>query len=251
MRNILKQFGFDENNCIIKPFGSGLINSTWQVEAGNEKYILQRINDNIFKVPEDIDFNIGMIGDYLKERFPGYLFTTPCNTTDGKGLVKTGEGYFRMFPFIEGSHTINVVENTAQAYEAAKQFGRFTKLLSGFDASRLKITLPDFHNLTLRYHQFENALQTGNKERIGQSSELISFTKQHKNIVDEFESCKIKLKIRCTHHDTKISNVLFDENDKGLCVIDLDTVMPGYFISDVGDMIRTYLSAVSEEEKDL
>ncbi|MEP7255518.1 MAG: phosphotransferase [Ferruginibacter sp.] len=250
MRNILLQFGFYEKDCIVTSFGSGLINSTWQVESKNEKYILQRINNNIFKKPEDIAFNIGMIGDYLKNHFPAYLFVTPLKTIDGNVLVETEEGYFRMFPFVEDSHTINVVESPAQAYEAAKQFGRFSKLLSGFEASELKITLPDFHNLTLRYQQFEDAMQNGDKERIKQSQDLIYFIRQQKNITDEFEFCKKELKIRCTHHDTKISNVLFDSADKGLCVIDLDTLMPGYFISDLGDMMRTYLCPVSEEEKD-
>jgi Ser/Thr protein kinase RdoA (MazF antagonist) len=250
MRNILLQFGLVEKDCIIHPFGSGLINKTWQVKSENKKYILQRINNNIFKNPEDIAFNIRMIADYLKEHFPTYLFVNPCPAMDGNDLVKTDEGYFRMFPFVHGSHTIDVVEKPQQAYEAAKQFGRFSKLLSGFDASKLKITLPGFHNLTLRYQQFENALQHGNADRINQSSDLIEFIKKNKSIVDEFELCKTKLKIRCTHHDTKISNVLFDNDDKGICVIDLDTVMPSYFISDVGDMMRTYLSPVSEEEKD-
>ncbi len=250
MKEILSLFGLQENNCIILPFGNGLINSTWQVENKNKKYILQRINNNIFKNPEDIAFNIRMIADYLKEHFPSYLFVNPSSAIDGKDLIKTSEGYFRLFPFIEGSHTIDVVEKPGQAYEAANQFGRFTKLLSGLDAMQLKITLPDFHNLTLRYQQFESALETGNKERIQQSQDLIAFIMQQKNIVDEFEFCKTKLKIRCTHHDTKISNVLFDKAGKGLCVIDLDTVMPGYFISDVGDMMRTYLCPVSEEEKD-
>jgi Ser/Thr protein kinase RdoA (MazF antagonist) len=155
-----------------------------------------------------------------------------------------------MFPFITNSHTIDMVEKPQQAYEAAKQFGRFTKFLSGFDASVLKITLPDFHNLTLRYQQFEMALETGNPERIKQSTGLIPAIKQNKRIVDEYNSCKEKFTIRVTHHDTKISNVLFDVKEHGLCVIDLDTVMPGYFISDVGDMMRTYLCPVSEEEKD-
>lgn len=250
MKNILLQFGFDENSCMVKPFGSGLINSTWLVETKIEKYILQRINTDIFKDPGNIAFNIRLIGDYLKEYFPEYLFTTPRNTADGNALFKTNENYFRIFPFIENSHTIDVVEKPEQAYEAAKQFGRFTKLLSGFDAGSLKITLPDFHNLTLRYQQFEDALQNGDADRIKESESLIGFVKQHKQIVEEFELAKPKLRIRCTHHDTKISNVLFDENNKGLCVIDLDTVMPGYFISDVGDMMRTYLSPVSEEESD-
>lgn len=250
MKNILMPFGFDEKECNITPFGNGLIHSTWQVETKNKKYILQRINDSIFKKPEDIAVNIRMVGSYLKKYFPGYLFVLPLQAMDGSDLVKAGEGYYRMFPFVEASHTIDVVVNTKQAYEASKQFGRFTKRLSGFDASKLKITLPDFHDLTLRYQQFENALQSGNADRIRPSASLISFIKENKNIVDEFEVLKCHSKIRCTHHDTKISNVLFDEAGRGVCVIDLDTVMPGYFISDVGDMMRTYLSPVSEEEKD-
>ena len=175
---------------------------------------------------------------------------SPVVSIAGGELVKTGDGFYRMFPFIENSHTVDVLEKPQQAYEAAKQFGKFTKSLSRFDAAQLKITLPDFHNLTLRYQQFEMALETGNPKRITQSKELIAAIILNKRIVDEFEACKEKFAIRVTHHDTKISNVLFDENDKGLCVIDLDTVMPGYFISDVGDMMRTYLCPVSEEEND-
>ena len=250
MRNILSAFGLDEKDCIVIPFGKGLINSTWQVKNKNKKYILQRINNSIFKNPENIAFNIRVIADYLKAHFPTHLFVNPCQAVDGSDMVKSDEGYYRMFPFIENSHTIDVVEKPEQAYEAAKQFGRFSKLLSGFDASELKITLPDFHNLSLRYQQFVYSLQHGNVERIKQSSGLIEVIKENKKLVDELEMYRTKLKIRVTHHDTKISNVLFGNDDKGLCVIDLDTVMPGYFISDVGDMMRTYLCPVSEEEKD-
>jgi hypothetical protein len=252
MKEILFQFGLDAEKLNVLPFGNGLINTTWYVESkpGDQKYILQKINSQIFKQPGDIAFNIRIIDEYLKKKFPAYLFVSPCTTITGNELVKTGEGFYRLFPFIINSHTVDVVEEPQQAYEAAMQFGRFTKLLSGLDASVLKITLPDFHNLTLRYRQFEKALQTANPERIKQSADLIAMIKQNKRIADEYEICKTKLKIRCTHHDTKISNVLFDVLDHGLCVIDLDTVMPGYFISDVGDMMRTYLCPVSEEESD-
>jgi Ser/Thr protein kinase RdoA (MazF antagonist) len=164
-----------------------------------------------------------------------------------------GEGYFRIFPFIKNSHTIDVVNSPSQAYEAAKQFGRFTNLLSGFPVDKLKITLPDFHNLPLRHSQFETAIKEGNKERIKQSAAMISFLKDQQEIVSISKqiSNNLDFKKRVTHHDSKISNVLFDDNNKGLCVVDLDTVMPGYFISDFGDMMRTYLSPVSEEEKDI
>ncbi len=253
MKEILFQFGLAYENFHVLPFGNGLINLTWKVEdkKGDAKYILQKINREIFKQPEDIAHNIGLIGFYLEYNFPGYLFALPCKNIWGDYLIKWGNSDFRMFNFIENSHAIDVVEKPEQAYEAAAQFARFTKLLSGLNTSALKITLPDFHNLTMRYGQFENALETGNPERIVQSKDMITEIKQNKRIVDEYDICKAKFPTRVMHHDTKISNVLFDEHDKGLCVIDLDTVMPGYFISDVGDMMRTYLCPVSEEEKDL
>ena len=252
MKEILFQFGLTEENFQVIPFGSGLINTTWKVadKQGNAKYILQKVNQQIFKQPDDIAFNIKLTGDYLKAHFPDYLFVSQVATITGDELAKNNNGFYRMFPFIANSHTIDVVENPQQAYEAARQFGKFGKLLSGFDVDQLKITLPDFHNLPLRYQQFEKALETGNGERITQSKELIYLIKENKRIVDEYETCKEKFTVRVTHHDTKISNVLFDEKERGLCVIDLDTVMPGYFISDVGDMMRTYLSPVSEEESD-
>jgi Ser/Thr protein kinase RdoA (MazF antagonist) len=157
-----------------------------------------------------------------------------------------------MFSFIEGSHTIDVVETPEQAYEAAAQFGRFTRILSDLDVGKLKITIPDFHALSLRYKQFLSAIENGNADRKKESAPLIKKLLAHSSIVEEYEKIRADKNFitRVTHHDTKISNVLFDENDKGICVIDLDTVMPGYFFSDVGDMMRTYLSPVSEEEKD-
>lgn len=253
LQTILEIYGLTGSSVEIKPFGSGLINNTWAVTSGNNKFILQRINHSIFKLPDDIAFNIRQIGNYLFRYHPGYLFVSPEKTLQQQDIVYLPkEGYFRLFPFVKGSHTIDVVHTTEQAYEAARQFARFTKLLADFPVEKLHITLPDFHNLPLRYRQFENAVANGNTERIKEAAATIEFLKQHKHIVTVSENIgnNIAFKKRVTHHDTKISNVLFDENDKGLCVIDLDTVMPGYFISDVGDMLRTYLSPVSEEEKD-
>ncbi|MES2851136.1 MAG: aminoglycoside phosphotransferase family protein [Bacteroidota bacterium] len=252
LQNILNAYGFI-NEVEVKPFGTGLINHTWTINSGSNKLILQRINNNIFKAPADIAINIRLIGNYLAKHHPEYLFVTPEKTLQQEDILYINkEGYFRLFPFVPGSHTIDVVNSSIQAYEAAKQFGRFTKLLDGFNCEQLQITLPDFHNLPLRYRQFEKAIADGNTVRIKEAAETITFLKEHRTIVATSERIEKNpaFKKRVTHHDTKISNVLFDENDKGLCVIDLDTVMPGYFISDVGDMLRTYLSPVSEEEKD-
>jgi Ser/Thr protein kinase RdoA (MazF antagonist) len=251
--SVLSAFGIYEKTQEIEPFGTGLINNTWRVTASGKVYILQRINQLVFKDPEEISKNVNLIAGFLKEQFPHYMFVSPLPALNGETLIYEKEkGYFRLFPFVNDSHTMDVVETPEQAYEAAKQFGQFTKLLAGFDADLLFNTIPSFHDLTLRYKQFTGALENGNQNRIKESEELIREIKGWEIIVKKYEEIKNNpdFKKRVTHHDTKISNVLFDSSNKSLCVIDLDTIMPGYFISDVGDMMRTYLSPVSEEEKD-
>ncbi len=251
--DILKKYGFADGSFTIRPFGNGLINHTWKVNHEGSDFIFQRINDEVFKRPLDISENIGLIATFLKQHHPEYFFVAPAKTTDGKEMVYVeGEGYFRMFPFVKGSHSIDVVATPGEAYEAAAQFGRFTKLLDGISTDQLRSSIPDFHNLSLRYEQFLTALKDGNPERIKETKVLSGELLSYSDIVTEYEKIIMNtdFKKRVTHHDTKISNVLFDDAGDALCVIDLDTVMPGYFISDVGDMMRTYLSPVSEEERD-
>jgi Ser/Thr protein kinase RdoA (MazF antagonist) len=249
---ILSAYGLDTTDVEIEPIHNGLINSTWHIKNSNNNFILQKINNSIFKKPEAIASNIRLIANYLLQHHPGYFFVSPLKTKSAEDMFTFNDGYYRLIPFVEKSYTIDAVKEPQQAFEAAKKFGEFTKLLSGFPVEKLQITLPDFHNLSLRYQLFSQSLETGNKKRFQESKQLIQFIKAHKNIVETYENIlqNPAFKLRVTHHDTKISNVLFDEQNKGLCVIDLDTVMPGYFISDVGDMIRTYLSPVNEEEKD-
>ncbi|MEO6843754.1 MAG: aminoglycoside phosphotransferase family protein [Ginsengibacter sp.] len=250
---VLDAYDLPMHDLVVEPINNGLINSTWLVKNSHQSFILQKVNDNVFKNPGAIASNIRLVADYLSKHDPGYLFASPLQTKSHEEMKYIqGSGYYRLIPFVENSHTITTVEKPEQAFEAAKKFGEFTQLLSGFPVEKLQTTLPDFHNLTLRYHQFLDALETGNKARIHESKELIEFIKSNKNIVDIYEDIlqNPSFKLRVTHHDTKISNVLFDKKNKGLCVIDLDTVMPGYFISDVGDMMRTYLSPANEEEKD-
>lgn len=251
--SILAAYGLVADECMIQPFGSGLINTTWKVVHGDKAYILQKINHHVFKQPTVIADNIRYIGAYLQQQAPEYFFVQPVYTIDDKGLVITDEGdYYRLQPFVPDSRSYDVVDDEQLAYEAAKQFGRFTRLLSGIDTSKIGYSLPDFHNLTLRYAQFEEALKKGDPARIAASEELIFRIRQYAYLTDTFEAIKANpaFKIRVMHHDTKINNVLFDNNGKGTCVIDLDTVMPGYFISDFGDMMRTYLSPANEDEKD-
>ncbi|MDF2193425.1 aminoglycoside phosphotransferase family protein [Paraflavitalea sp. CAU 1676] len=255
-KNILAAYGLETGDVFIEEFGMGLINKTWKVTRNDhsQSYILQKINHAVFKQPADIAFNVAAIADHLQKQHPEYLFITPLQTLDGQDLfVVEGDGYYRMAPFLEQSCTLQTVQAPKQAFEAARQFGRFTSLCASFDASRLKVTIPDFHNLPFRYQQFTTALEQGNKERKAEMKELIAFLQSQSSIITTYNQIagNPAFSLRVTHHDTKISNVLFDTADNGLCVIDLDTVMPGYFISDVGDMMRTYLCPVNEEETDL
>ena len=251
IEHVLLAYGVSAN-ASITIHGHGLINNTWKINDGSNSFILQKINDRIFKNPQFISENIHAVSSFISKNYPHYFFLTPCKTIAGKDLFYKENSWYRVFPFVQNSHAIDVAVNANQTFEAARMFGGFTKKLASFPADKLKVTLPDFHNLSLRHNEFLTAINSGNKERISEAKELIHFLQNHKNIVDEFEKIKSSnsFKLRVTHHDTKINNVLFNNDEKGICVIDLDTLMPGYFISDVGDMIRTYVSPVNEEEKD-
>lgn len=253
MITVLNAFGLSTDS-VVEPITSGIINSTWKVRSTNENYILQRINEHVFANPENIHHNISIIAQYLKKNYQHYLFPAPILSVEGSELIHiSGKGYYRLFPFISGTHTINVVENTKRAFEAAEQFGRFTAYLGGFEVSKLKVTIPHFHDLTFRYKQFKESLQNGNLIRVKEEQALIDRLVKFNFIVKQYEAITQNpaFKKRVTHHDTKISNVLFNDENNAVCIIDLDTLMPGYFISDVGDMMRTYLCPVSENEEDI
>lgn len=253
LKSVLHAYNLNEKPLTIESFGRGLINHTWKITTSDRHYILQRVNHTVFSHPEDIATNIQLLAQYLKQHHPEYCFVAPLASTDGSEMIYVkDEGFFRLFPFVAGSHSKDVVHGPKQAFEAARQFGHFTRLLSGMDVSKLQIPIPSFHDLSLRYQQFLLALKAGNPQRRETGHFLIKKLFALNDIVEQYEAIKANpaFKLRVTHNDTKISNVLFDSHNKGLCVIDLDTVMPGYFISDVGDMMRTYLSPVSEEEDD-
>lgn len=252
LNQILEQFGINASNYQIEEYGSGLINSTWKI-SGEKDYILQRINTDVFKQPEAIAENLLQLQSYLNTKYPDYLFVAPLQALNGSSLAVNEDGVFRLFPFIDNSISINSVTNYKQAYEAAKQFGKFTFLLKDFDAPGLRDTITSFHDLTLRYQEFEKACQNATAARLEQAKWAIGEINKHKDILLTYEELKNsgKLLVRVIHHDAKINNVLFDRDWNGMCLIDLDTVMPGYFISDVGDMLRTYLSPANEDETDL
>jgi Ser/Thr protein kinase RdoA (MazF antagonist) len=252
--SILSEYGFDESEFSVKPYGNGLINHTWKIIYAGREFLLQKINQQVFKRPLEILDNCRQLESYFKTNNPEYLFVAPLPALNHQNYVVDGEkNIYRLFPFVKNSHSFNSVSSPAVAFEAAKQFGKFTRLLSSFDPLALHTTLPDFHNLSLRFLQYQQALENAGSQRIAKSALVVSFLDELQEIVARFENARNNNSFtnRVIHHDAKINNVLFDiGTNKALCVIDLDTVMTGYYISDVGDMLRTYLSPANEEETD-
>ncbi len=241
------RYGNFENSIA---FGNGLINSTWKLTTGDGNFILQRINNEVFTSPETIDQNLQKIQQHLQQHYPAYFFVGPLANDQGQTLTFIPSvGYFRLMPFVNGSFTKEELTHPQQAWEAAAQFGTFTAKLEAININDIKETIPSFHDLNLRIQQFKQALQRSTAERLTTAKEEIAALHLFEPIGGIYNSMLANpaFKKRIMHHDTKISNVLFDEQDRGICVIDLDTVMPGYFLSDVGDMMRTYLCPVNEE----
>lgn len=250
--SVLSSYGLDAEKLSVSRIDSGHINYTYKVEPD---WILQRININVFRNSEILASNLQAASKYLKEVAPDYLFLEAIKNDSGVDMVYDQDGYpWRLFPFISNTVSIDEVENSTQAFEAARAFGQLSKLLNGVDVRLFQETIPKFHNLPLRYLQFEQALKTADLERKKASLDLCANYVRFNYLVKEFAKLveSNRLKLRITHNDTKINNVLFDnETKKVICVIDLDTLMPGYFIYDLGDMIRTFVSPAAEDEADL
>ncbi|TCC88137.1 aminoglycoside phosphotransferase family protein [Pedobacter frigiditerrae] len=253
--NILKAYGYNFETVALHQIGSGHINRTYLLSThSDEKYILQNINTQVFKDPFAIANNIKLVADYLKLNFPDYLFPAPIAALNGELMFQYQNEYWRLLPFVQDTIAFDTLSDSKQAYEAAKQFGKLSRLLNNYDASTLKPTIPGFHDLAWRYEQFTFALSKSTTVFKEKAKQEIETALHHHFIIAYYRSYEHRQDFpnRVMHHDTKISNVLLKENNfEGVCVIDLDTLMPGKFISDLGDMMRTYLCAFSENEKDL
>ena len=258
LREIISHFKVSTE---IAPYGEGHINDTYLAESAPYKYILQKINHNIFKDPYKLMDNIVLVTDHLRVIIekegsnPDRETRTVIKTTDDKSLYRTESGdYYRMYIFVDDTITYQQVEKPEQFYHAAKAFGKFQKRLSDFDASSLVETIKDFHNTRSRFEQLKSAIAEDKMKRAKSVQKEIEFALARKAdvgiIVDEI--AKRNIPLRVTHNDTKLNNVLFDkESGEALCVIDLDTVMPGSLLYDYGDSIRFGASSGPEDEKDL
>ncbi|MFC2097261.1 phosphotransferase enzyme family protein [Bacteroidota bacterium] len=245
-------------------YGSGHINDTFLVKTKEENvpdYILQRINHNIFKnVPALMD-NIGRVTRHIRKKLieipgsdPDREGLTLIPTDDGKDYYKDENGNFwRTYIFISNNRSYDIVDSPEKAYEGGKAFGKYQAMIADLPGEPLHETIPDFHDISVRLNTFFEILEKNSVNRAKLVKEELTFVKERaeemKRILHLGREGKIPLRI--THNDTKFNNVLLDENDKKLCVIDLDTVMPGYVHYDFGDSIRTSTNTGAEDEKDL
>jgi aminoglycoside phosphotransferase (APT) family kinase protein len=249
-----------------RPYGNGHINDTLVAafsQAGTRvRYIFQRINGRIFKHPETLMDNILRVTSeaqhqLVKEGVPDAsrraLSVIPA--TDGRPFHKDEDGnYWRCYPFIEGARTYDIIQNPRQAYEAARAFGEFQKLVAGLEGPRLHETIPNFHNTRSRFERLREVAAADPQGRMASSAPEWEFIRERERLVDVLLDLQAEGRIpeRVTHNDTKLNNVMIDDaTETGICVIDLDTVMPGLALYDFGDMVRTATSLAAEDETDL
>jgi hypothetical protein len=242
--------GTDRNN--LEPLGHGLIHQTYKVSNDkiHEAFVLQAINQQVFQRPEDIVQNYQVIYQFLKDAGNTIQIPAPKFSKSGQPYwIDEEKNFWRALEFIPRSYSPQKAETEKAAEEVADVFASFTSALVGLEMSRLKEIIPGFHNLEQRFIHFESAISLGQMDRLLKSTHLIAEFRNRKPLVEFYQSTKTSKDFpdRVMHHDCKISNILFDQQtSQVICPVDLDTVMPGKFFSDLGDMIRTM--ACTEDE---
>lgn len=259
-REAVRHFELEGTTGKIRPFGSGHINDTFLVE-GEKNAVLQRMNRSIFTNPEEVMENIVGVTEFLKKKIAengGDVMRetlTVIPARDGKSYYRDSQGeYWRMYYLIENAISYDRVERDEDFYESALSFGNFQQLLADYPAETLHETIPGFHDTKARYEVFLKAVEEDVLGRAKNAAEEIEFFRARKEtacVLGDMLAAG-KMPLRVTHNDTKLNNIMIDEDTrKGICVIDLDTVMPGLAVNDFGDAIRFGASTGEEDEQDL
>lgn len=258
---ISKNLGISGDVLGVSILSSGHINTTFKVDVSEKQktksYIIQKINTNVFKKPDELMQNILLVTDFIEskkidgKKAKGLKF---LKGKDGCGFVEVDGDFYRGYEFVNNSETYDITENQDVIYETGYAFGEFQKLLGDFPANKLHETIANFHNTPSRFRDLETAIQNDAKSRKAGVQDLIedylSLKEPASQMYNEYLSGEIPARV--THNDTKCNNVLFDINSKKhICVIDLDTVMPGLAGFDFGDGIRFVANTATEDEKDL
>jgi len=258
---LCNQFRIEDTITVVEPFGNGHINDTFLAKnsEGKAKYILQRINHHIFKDVDMLSNNIHIVTSHIRKKLIASGETdverkalTFLPAKDGKFYYFDGGSYWRLCLYIPNSRTYEEI-NPEFSYEAGKAFGRFQSKLSDIPEGTLGETIPNFHNMEFRLQQFKEAIEANVAGRLDEAREMVDalLERSETYCIQERLYREGKLKKRINHCDTKVNNILFDETGKVLCVIDLDTVMPGFVLSDIGDFIRTACNTGAEDDENL
>lgn len=246
------------------PCGSGHIHDTFRIitaEKDKDDYILQRLNNNVFKNIPELQENIERVTEHIQHKLRAIPGADPkreslnlIRAKDGRSWFEDSDGTFwRMFVFISNHRIYDIVDSTGKAFEGGKAIGRFQALLSDLPGKPLFETIPSFHDIGKRLNSFRKTLEKDTAGRVRETERETDsiLSRADEMMIIQKLAGEGKIPVRITHNDTKINNILFDENDRSLCIIDLDTVMPGYFHSDFGDAIRTGANEAAEDEEDL
>lgn len=254
--SIMEQFAISSK---IMPYGNGHINGTYCVEV--PRVLLQRINTDVFKNPDALMENIETVTEFLRKKIiaaggdPERETLRIIKTLDGKNYcLDENNDYYRMYRFVENTKIINAERTYEDIYHAGKGFGRFQKMLCDFPVDKLHETIPNFHHTPKRVEALKAAIEADMAGRAALVEAEIAFALEHAKIADSVVSRMEtgEVPVRVTHNDTKIDNILFDrESGEAICVIDLDTVMPGSMLYDFGDALRMAGSTGAEDETDL
>ena len=258
---IANNFSYRGNITDISPLGAGHINKTYVVTTDINKYTLQKINTAVFKDPVGLMKNIYNVTEFLRKKISARGGDAERETlsviktkTDSLFYVDSNNEYWRSYLFIDDVITYQEPKSLKVIYESGFAFGDFLNLLSDYDMSTLNETIKDFHNTPKRFDNFKKALQDDVANRALNISDEIEFLLKREEdchlIINRINDNTIPLKV--THNDTKLNNLLFDKyTDKPICILDLDTVMPGSILYDYGDALRISGSSAAEDEQDL
>jgi hypothetical protein len=262
---IVRHFEFEGDFQSADPYGTGHINDTYianfHASSFKRRYILQRINHRVFLHPEGLMSNIKAVTDHLKRKIaagggdPRRETLTLIPSVKGECFIKTETGdYWRAYIFIEDAQTYEVVRNLDHVYTAAQAFGIFQKQLSDFPPEQLFETIPNFHNTQQRCKTLLQVVESDESNLASSCESEINFVGQRIEEASRWVAMcsRGELPERVTHNDTKFNNVMIDDQTgRSICVIDLDTVMPGLTLYDFGDSIRSMANPASEDEQDL
>lgn len=254
--NVLSQFQIDGNVTYCEPYGEGHINQTKLVITDKKKrYIFQKVSEALTPDIEGLMYNISSVTEHLAKKNDDYRSSMHLvKTFEGKNWFKDESGYYRIYEFVEGTICLQAAETPSDFYESAVGFGKFQSQLADFKAENLVEVIKDFHNTVDRYRKFKEVLK---KDPLGRAKNVqaeLDFVFSKEEEMSKLQKMRERgiLPVRVTHNDTKINNLLLDEKTrKAVCVIDLDTVMPGLSSYDFGDSIRFGAATAKEDELNL